>query len=421
MTAFTRQRTRMLGMLIVGVLMGMGGALVAGAHVVERAVDDAATLDSIAGLAESTARVHAAANQAVLVFATIPPDEAHALRLAVAEARGTLEAFQAAIDGIDPTDTVLVSAAERYGVAAVEIVDLTEAGREQGSQQPIPVTLELAHRILIDTINDRRMAMRSALIASAAGSGPVAVTATALVTLVLPTVAMFIFGRSLRTPSPSPTTPTVHPTPVMPARLSRELEDRAAAILDHARIVAWTRPQGHEAAPYRSLLSGAAGLLNVTRNLLAFDRLEGGEVLVSGEPTDLGELTERVRLGAFDTGTTIELVADEVVVLADAIRLRQSLENLVGIVAGHGALKVGLVVGRDKGRGTVCVAGEGCTIPREVLRALHNEARPQQAAALALAVARRLVAAMSGTLAHRQVEATAVFTIALPLAGGRRR
>jgi hypothetical protein len=411
----------MLGLVIVGVFMGLGAALVAGVQLVQRAIDDAAALDSIAGLAESTTRVHGAANQAVLVFATTPLHEARALRLAVAEARRTLEAFPAAIDAIEPTDTVLVSAAEQYVAAVVDIVDLAEAGLEPGSRQPNPATLETAHRVLIDAINDRRMVMRSALAASAAGSGPVTVAATALVILVLPTVAMFSFARSLRTPAPTPTTPRVTPTPVMPARLTTELEDRATAILDQARIVAWTRPTGQDAAPYRSLLSGAAGLRSVTRNLLAFDRLEAGDVLVSTEPTDLGELVERIRLGALDMGTTIAVVADDVEVLADAVRLHQSLENVVGIVAGHGALKVGLVVGREKGRGTVCVAGEGCTIPTEVLRALETDARPQRAGTLALAVARRLVAAMSGTLDHRQIEATTVFTFALPLAGARRR
>jgi signal transduction histidine kinase len=363
-------------------------------------------------------------NQAVIVFATSPSDEDRALRLAVAEARATLAVMPSAIGALEPTDTALVAAAEQYVAAATDLLDLAAAGPTPGSEPPSPAPLELAHRILVDAIDGRRTAIRSALDASAAGGGTAVVTATAVAILVLPLIAMVVFVRSLRSPS-APTTTGVTTTPAiaptLPARLTRELEDRASAILDHARIVTWTRPPGHEAAPYRSLLAEAGGLLNVTRNLLAFDRLESGEVLVSAEPTDLAQLADRIRLAALDMGTTVEVVADDVEVIADAVRLHQCLENLVSVVVGHGALKVGLVVGREKGRGTVCVVGEGCTIPGEVLRTLQNDARPQRAAALGLAVVRRLVTAMSGTLIHRQVDATAVFTIGLPLVGGRRR
>ncbi len=412
----------MLTLVVVGVLMGMAAALVAGVQVAQRATDDAASLEGLTDLAESSTRLHGAMNQTVIVFATSPPDEDRAVRMAISEARATLEAMPPAIEALDPADTVLVSAAEQYVTAAADILDVAEAGAGTGSEPPNPVPLELAHRILIDAINGRRTAIRSALVASAAGGGTAAVAATAVAILVLPTIAMFVFARSLRAPGPpAGTTTATTAAPTLPPRLTRELEDRAAAILDHARIVTWTRPPGHEAAPYRSLLLEAGGLLNVTRNLLAFDRLEASEVLVSVEPTDLGELADRIRLGALDTGTTVEVVADHVEVLADAVRLHQCLENLVGVVVGHGALKVGLVVGQEKGRGTVCVVGEGCTIPLEVLRTLQKDSRPQRAAALSLAVVRRLVAAMAGTLIHRQVEATAVFTITLPLVGGRRR
>ncbi len=416
----TRHLTLGLTLVVVGLLMGMGAALVAGVQVAQNAVDDATSLDALAGLAESTTRLHAATNQAVLVLATTPPDEKRALRLAVVEARATLEAMSPYVEAIDPDDTALVSATEQYVAAAAGLLDLAAMGPEAESEQPRPVALELAHRNLIDAINDRRILTRSALATSVGGSGA-AVTATALVILVLPSAAIFVFSRLARTRAEAQAEVMVTMSPAMPSRLTRELEERAMAIVDHARIVAWTRPHDHDAAPYRSLLSEAGGLLRVTRNLIAFDRLEAGDVLVSGEPTDLGELVERIRIGALETGTSIEVVADGVEVLADAVRLHQCLENLVGIVAGHGALNVGLVVGRDKGRGTICVVGEGCTIPSEVLRVLQNDARPQRAGALALAVVRRLVADMSGTLTHRQVETTAVFTIALPVAGGRPR
>jgi signal transduction histidine kinase len=423
MTSSLPHRTRLLTLVVVGALMGMAAALVAGVQVAQRATDGAVSLAALGDLAESSTRLHAAVGQTMIVLATSPAEEDRALRLAISEARTTLEAMPPAIAALDPTDRVLVSTAEQYAAAAEAILEVAETGSGPGSEQPSPVALELAHRILVDAINGRRTAIRSDLAASVAGGGTAAVTATAVAILVLPLIAMFVFVRSLRSPSP-PTAPPASaaaPTPTLPARLTRELEDRASAILDHARIVTWTRPSGQEAAPYRSLLSEAGGLLSVTRNLLAFDRLEAGEVLVSVEPTDLGDLAERIRLGALDTGVTIEVVADHIEVLADAVRLHQCLENLVGVVVGHGALKVGLVVGREKGRGTVCVVGEGCTVPAEVLRALQNESRPQRAAALALAVVRRLVAAMAGTIIHRQVDATAVFTVTLPLVGGRRR
>lgn len=398
--------------LVIGMVMGGAAALLAGALLADQSAAEALRLDRTAAVAEAAGALHASLNQAGLVVATVPDADDRAARLAMDEIGASQQSLERAVEALGPADAALANAADGYLVAA------TEFARELSRREAMtadPGAVGLAYRTLTGVVEDQRRSSLTLVTTSAkAGTGATAVLATALL-LVLPALAVYIIARSIPR-SVAPATPSPASAP-LPIRLVAELEERAAALTDHARRMTWLRSDDRELAPYRSLLAEATGMSVTARNLLALERLERREILVTSEPTDLTSIADRIRSATVDLGWDLEVVLEPVMVLADPVRVQQIVENLLSVLVGCGAERIALILGRNGVTGSISVAGNDCSLARESLRMANGlPGVPQRGAGLALAVSRGLLESMEGDLRHSEVGGTTMFTVELPLA-----
>lgn len=403
---------RALTVLAVGMLMGGAAAMLAGSVLTAQAAEEALAIDRAAALSDAAATVHASLNQAGLVIAAAPDREDRAVLLALDVVTSSRAALDRQVESLEPGDAALANAATGYAAAALDLARQLTGG---GIETPDPDPANLAYRALADVVDHRLRAGRAAVAAMTGARGmTTAATATILLVL-LPGLAVALIARSTRRPAPNE--PPDRATAGMPLRLVAELEDRATAITDHARRMTWIRPDDREAGPYRSLLAETSGMSVTARNLLALERMNQQEMIVTSEPTDLASIAERIRSTTMDLAWEIDVVRENVVVLADPVRVEQVVENLLSVLVGCGAGRIALVLGRNGKTGSISVAGDDCSLPRESLRVIHGApGAPQRGAGIALTVSRTLVEAMSGSLRHDELEGTTIFTVALPLA-----
>jgi two-component system, OmpR family, sensor kinase len=146
---------------------------------------------------------------------------------------------------------------------------------------------------------------------------------------------------------------------------------------------------------------------------------------VERRPVELGALAEEVARTLAPPGVSVEVRADgEALAWADAARLRQALENLVGNALEHSpdGMPVELAVtteARDDGAwATVAVRDRGPGLPAELRPRLFERfaAGPgSRGLGLGLYLARQIAEAHGGTLrADDAPGAGAHFTLALP-------
>jgi signal transduction histidine kinase len=159
----------------------------------------------------------------------------------------------------------------------------------------------------------------------------------------------------------------------------------------------------------RAAADEADHLARLADDLLLLARSSEGGLELRPEPLDAAELLARARdrfeERAAAQGRGIELdVAPGLALLADPLRMRQALGNLVDNALRHGAGDVALAA-RGTGGGTAIeVADEGPGFPAGIAdRAFErfargDEARTRGGAGLGLAIVRELVEAMGGTV-----------------------
>lgn len=216
------------------------------------------------------------------------------------------------------------------------------------------------------------------------------------------------------------------------ATVSHEFRTPLNGILGMADLLGDTPLDPEQSTYVRALKTSGGALLGLVDDILDFAKMEAGKLDLASERFDLGHLVETVSelMAPRAQAKGIELAAFIAAdapshFVGDADRLRQILLNLVG-----NAIKftreggVGLRLERNGETLSITVADTGPGIPEDRLEAIFGEfeqaddsaARRHEGAGLGLAIVRRLVGLMGGTVSaeSRQGEG-ARFHVALPL------
>ncbi len=184
-----------------------------------------------------------------------------------------------------------------------------------------------------------------------------------------------------------------------------------------------------EAAEFAATIRDAADrALALVSSLLDLAQLETGAVELAAQPVDLASIARAVaarHAPAAHVSVTVEAPA-EAVATGDAARLEAVVGALVGnAVAFTPEGSVTLTVEADGGAVRLAVRDTGVGMAADFVERLFEPfaqedthvARRHEGTGLSLAIARRLVAAMGGTLAAESTPgAGSVFTLTLPTA-----
>ena len=136
-----------------------------------------------------------------------------------------------------------------------------------------------------------------------------------------------------------------------------------------------------------------------------------------------GEL-DAVLIPALIAGRTIDVDMEAALIMADRLRLRQILRNLVSNALKYGGENVSLRGLSDGDRYHLTVIDDGDGVPKELVKRLftrfvHQGAAPLTTGSvgLGLSIARRLAEIMDGRLTYARRDDKSQFTLTLPMAG----
>lgn len=168
----------------------------------------------------------------------------------------------------------------------------------------------------------------------------------------------------------------------------------------------------------------AADANGVIEDLLTASRMESNALDVATEPVDLDLEVAKVVDHYPSEGMTISHTGPRsgVVALADQVRLRQVLRNLLSNAVRYGGKAIAISVHPDGARVHIRVADNGPGVPageEETIflpyRRAANTRRHKSSVGLGLWISRRLAKAMGGDLTYRHVAGETVFEFTLPV------
>ncbi len=170
------------------------------------------------------------------------------------------------------------------------------------------------------------------------------------------------------------------------------------------------------------IVSEAADLSRMVDDLLAAAKVEAGDIAILPTDVDPVSLVDEV-LVPFLRSRHIPSRLEPSEVVADALRLKQVLRNLVSNAIKHGGSQVA-VAGRSMGSNyRISVVDDGPGVAddlRERLfdRFIHEGAAPLTAGSigLGLSIAHELVVRMNGSLTYSREGGNTTFSVDLPLA-----
>jgi len=169
------------------------------------------------------------------------------------------------------------------------------------------------------------------------------------------------------------------------------------------------------------LAAQSQDLADLIEDLLVAARADIGEVTVHAVPLDLGEQVDMVLAGlGRHSGKVIVPPSADGVALADPVRFRQILRNLLTNAIRYGGEHIEVAIRSESDTVTVAVIDDGLGVPaadRERIfgayeRAHTNIGRPDSVG-LGLAVSRTLAELMGGSLGYRY-DGRCVFELRLP-------
>ncbi len=170
----------------------------------------------------------------------------------------------------------------------------------------------------------------------------------------------------------------------------------------------------------------AADVANIVEDLLVAARADIGTVTVSPVEIDVAE-TVRSVAEFLGKGYHPEFVLPpdrSLRVVADEVRVRQILRNLLSNAQRYGGDDVVVRAGQDVGRVWIEVADNGAGVPEEERERIfepyataHRVSGVTAAVGLGLTVSRQLARLMSGELSYRYESGESSFRLSLPSAG----
>lgn len=206
------------------------------------------------------------------------------------------------------------------------------------------------------------------------------------------------------------------------AAVSHELRTPLTSILGYAALLEESpedfSPEvvGEMAAV---IASESSDLSDIVDDLLTAARMDLGVLTVRQDLVDLSSLVTQVVTTAAHGPISLEM--DDATVLADPLRTRQIVRNLVTNAGRYGGPRVAIVVGRhgtigfvdvrDDGEGIGSVDGEAIFDP---YTSAHEPGSQPGSVGLGLTLSRRLARLMGGDLYYRRVDGDTVFRLELP-------
>jgi signal transduction histidine kinase len=192
--------------------------------------------------------------------------------------------------------------------------------------------------------------------------------------------------------------------------LAEEMRDRVDA-LDEGEIVEFAT----------SIAEQSAEVSGIVEDLLVVARANIGDVTLRPGRVSLTEQVHRV-LDVMPGGGTVDAEVSEGWVIADAMRTRQVIRNLVTNALRHGGGRVSITITTASDRVSLRVCDDGPGVPADRIEEIFDPyvrgggERTQPASiGLGLTVARRLARAMGGDVTYRR-GAGSRFELTLPAA-----
>ncbi len=224
-------------------------------------------------------------------------------------------------------------------------------------------------------------------------------------------------------------------------RLARlvEAKDRFVASVAHelrtplTAVVGFARTLSEESASLTAkdadelhglIASHAQEMAHIIEDLLVTGRSDVSEVRVHLEAVDLAAVAGEALFGVPGVHLEIDTPDGQVLAMADPVRVRQIVRNLITNAVRYGGTQVGLAVRRLDGMAVVEVSDDGRELPPEEAerifepyeRASTEPSRPGSMG-LGLTVSRSLARLLGGQLMLVRVGNRNVFRVTLPMAG----
>ena len=216
------------------------------------------------------------------------------------------------------------------------------------------------------------------------------------------------------------------------SRMSHDLRTPLNAILGFAQLLAAEEADADRAEFARQILAGGRHLLELINEVLDIARIEAGQLSLSPEPVNVGEVARQVldlvAPLAAARGITLKLEDAECGVIADRQRLAQVLVNLVSNAVKYNRPGGSVTVrccADPHGRFRIAVTDTGAGIPPEKVKLLFTpferlgaDTTTIEGTGLGLALSRGLAEAMGGTMGvESEVDRGTTFWLELPGSG----
>lgn len=170
------------------------------------------------------------------------------------------------------------------------------------------------------------------------------------------------------------------------------------------------------------VVAQANDISHLVEDLLVGARADIGTVTISHEPFDLVAETEQV-LSTLDERVPVQLIGSPPLALADPMRVRQIIRNLVVNALRYGGLSKRIVIGSDEDGVVLEVRDNGPALPLDDRERIfqpytraHDRPGVTVSVGLGLSVSRRLAGLMEGNLTYHHDGHDSIFRLELPAA-----
>lgn len=209
------------------------------------------------------------------------------------------------------------------------------------------------------------------------------------------------------------------------ASISHELRTPLAAVLGFSELL--RESSNGLSEEERAELSGtiaqeAHDLAGIVEDLLVAARTELKTIHISQVPVDLrANASQVIEVLPEQWGQRVEIMGDSVRAMADPVRVRQVVRNLVSNAIRYGGPTVKVSVSSHNGRAQLSVSDDGPGIPTEQreqafapYHSAHDPGTQPSSVGLGLSVSRQLAELMGGRLEYAYEDGLSTFRLSLP-------
>lgn len=168
----------------------------------------------------------------------------------------------------------------------------------------------------------------------------------------------------------------------------------------------------------RAMTQESGDVAAIVEDLLVLARADGGMVSIRPEPLEIRRLVEQV---GHSSGLDTRVPALEATVVADPIRVRQVVRNLVVNAQRYGGSDIRIEISANSGAVTVAVCDDGPGVPPgkedlifEPYGRAHAHQSQTDSVGLGLSVSRELARMMGGDVVYQRAEDWTRFELTLP-------